>query len=49
MFAARMTDGNFEKSRAYFKAVSAIVPKWIYTVIFNHLTKPTVIKIDRFS
>ena len=35
-----MINGNFEKSRVYFKTVSAIVPKWPYAVIFNHLTKP---------
>ena len=41
-----MINGTFEKSRVYFKAVSAAVPKWPYTVIFNHLTKPILIKVD---
>ena len=42
-FAAHKINGKFEKSRVYFKATT--VPKWPYTVIVNHLTKPIVIKV----
>ena len=43
-------NGNFEKFQVYFIAVSAIVPKWPYMVIFIDLTKHIVTKVDlRFS
>ena len=46
-FAAHMINRNFEKSRVYFKAVPPLFRhlKRPYTVIFNHLTKPIVIKV----
>ena len=41
-----MMKGNFEKFQVYFIAVSAIVPKWPYMVIFIDLTKLIINKVD---